>query len=89
LCGLYVRPVEVWCGAALAAAGADPAGEDAQAVLKEWQALLEPFQNMDPSMLQGVNRMYESMGDWPKDGPQTPFSPEVWAFIKAVKAVSG
>ncbi len=72
----------------LAAAGADPAGEAAQALLREWQALLEPFMDMDPTMLQGVNRMYENMGDWPSDGPQSPFSPEVWAFIKSVKAAS-
>jgi DNA-binding transcriptional MerR regulator len=76
-------PVVIAKVEALVAAGADPAGDAAQAVLEEWRALLKPLAGMKPDLLAGANRLYDDMANWPKDSPAAPFSPEVWAFIKA------
>lgn len=68
--------------------GTDPASEKAQAVLKEWNAMTQMIYDIDPTLTRSAARMYDDMDNWPEDGPQAPFSQEVWAFIKAAEAVS-
>jgi MerR family transcriptional regulator, thiopeptide resistance regulator len=67
----------------------DPAGEEAQALRREWQALLAPFAAMaTPAMMEGVSKMYDNMPKWGEHtGGQAPspgFDAEVWQFIQAV-----
>ncbi len=68
--------------------GTDPASQEAQAVLKEWNAMTQMIYDIDPTLTQSAARMYDDMDNWPEDGPQAPFSQEVWAFIKAAEAAS-
>lgn len=63
--------------------GTDPKAPAAQAVLKEWQELMVVFEPADEQLKDGMNRMYDNLDDWPEDGPEAPFSKEVWAFIQA------
>ncbi|UTW55615.1 MerR family transcriptional regulator [Kordiimonas sp. SCSIO 12610] len=63
--------------------GSDPASPEAQALLKEWNALSQPIYDIDPSLAGSVTKMYDNLDSWPQDGPQMPFSKEVWEFIKA------
>ncbi|MGD8327396.1 MAG: MerR family DNA-binding transcriptional regulator [Sphingomonadales bacterium] len=62
--------------------GSDPKGPEAQEVLKEWKALMKAFEPADERIKAGLNRMYQNLDAWPEDGPQQPFSKEVWAFIQ-------
>ncbi len=64
----------------------DPASDDAQAFLREWEALLAPFTAVaTPMMMQGAARLYEKRADW--DGQADPgFSAAVWQFIQAAGA---
>ena len=66
----------------------DPASEAAQALRREWQALLAPFTAMaTPAMMEGVSKMYDNMPKWGEHtGGQPPspgFDAEVWEFIQA------
>ena len=63
--------------------GTKPDSPEALAIAQEWQALLRPLAEADPSLIASSRKLYDNMADWPKDGPALPFSPEVWAFIKA------
>lgn len=64
----------------------DPASAQAQAFVAEWQALLAPFTAVaTPAMQQGVGAMYDRMGEWQGD-VKSPFSAQVWAFIKEAGA---
>ncbi|MBZ6379303.1 hypothetical protein B5C34_08470 [Pacificimonas flava] len=70
-----------------AALGSDPAGEDAQALLTEWEELLAPFLSLaTPAMTRDVQSMYADMPNWGDDAPNPGFSPEAWRFIERVKA---
>lgn len=64
----------------------DPAGDQAQALLGEWGALLAPFNAVaTPEMKAGVQRMYEDMREW--QGEVDPgFDAEVFGFIQAAAA---
>lgn len=64
----------------------DPTSQQARAFKAEWAGLLQPFTAIaTPAMRQGVERMYDRIGDW--QGEQTPpFSARVWDFIKSVPA---
>ena len=63
----------------------DPASNEAQAFLTEWQALLAPFTAVaTPAMMEGATQMYERMGEWQGEGQADPgFDAEVFAFIQA------
>lgn len=64
----------------------DPASDEAHAFYAEWQALLAPFTSVaTPAMRHGVSEMYDRMDEW-KGDVAPPFTPETWAFIKAVGA---
>jgi DNA-binding transcriptional MerR regulator len=61
----------------------DPAGAEAQALLGEWQTLLEPFKQVaTPEMMAGAARLYNRMDEWQGD-QKPPFSIKVWQFIQA------
>lgn len=66
--------------------GTDPASPEAQAIVKEWNAFTQPIYDVDPSLLNSAAKLYDNMDERPKDGPEKPFSPEVWAFVKAAEA---
>lgn len=72
-------------GRAEALVGTDPAAPQAQQVLTDWNNLVQIFANNAPELAASANRMYDNMGDWPEDAPQSPISPDVWAFIKAAQ----
>lgn len=60
----------------------DPVSAAAQAFLGEWQALLAPFLAVaDDTMKAGTANLWNNMDSWP-EGVQSPFSQEVWDFIK-------
>ena len=66
----------------------DPASEAAQALRREWTALLAPFTAMaTPAMMEGVSKMYDNMPKWAEHTAGQPPSPgfdsEVWQFIQA------
>jgi DNA-binding transcriptional MerR regulator len=68
--------------------GTDPAAPEAQAVVKEWQALAQVILDIDPKLADATAKLYDNLDDWPEDGAEPPFSQEVWAFIKAAEAVT-
>ncbi|SDD35433.1 MerR family transcriptional regulator [Kordiimonas lacus] len=68
--------------------GTDPAAPEAQAIVKEWNAMTQVIYDVDPSLMRSAARMYDDMDNWPKDGPVSPFSKEVWDFIKAAEAAA-
>lgn len=62
----------------------DPAGAEAQALLDEWQALLEPFTRIaTPAMMEGVSTMYSDMPNWGEGAPDPGFDHAVWNFVQA------
>lgn len=67
--------------------GTDPASQEAQAVVKEWNALTQVIYEIDPALAGSTAKMYDNLDDWPEDGPEPPFSKEVWAFIQAAEAI--
>ncbi len=66
--------------------GTDPAAPEARAIVKEWNALTQVIYDIDPTLTNTTAKLYDNMDDWPEDGPEPPFSKEVWAFIKAAEA---
>ena len=67
----------------------DPASPQAGELYDAWQALLAPFTAVaTPEMMKGATKLYDAMPEWQGER-QPPFSPEVWSFIKAVKAARG
>jgi DNA-binding transcriptional MerR regulator len=64
----------------------DPAGDQAQAFVDEWFALLKPFSQVaTPAMWQGTAKMYADMPNW-KANPDMGFGHEVWQLIQAATA---
>ena len=64
----------------------DPASNEAQAFLEEWQALLKPFTDVaTPQMMAGATELYNRMDEW-KGEQKPPFSMAVWQFIQAAGA---
>jgi DNA-binding transcriptional MerR regulator len=64
----------------------DPASEQAQAFLDEWNALLAPFNAVaTPEMKAGAAELYSRMDEWQGE-QKPPFSSEVWQFIMAASA---
>lgn len=65
----------------------DPASEQAQAFVREWSALLEPFRAVaTPAMMEGITRMYDDMSNWGESAPSPGFDHEVWTFIQQASA---
>ena len=65
----------------------DPASDEAQALLAEWQELLAPFTAIaTPAMMQGVTKMYSDMPNWGDNAPSPGFDHEVWQFVQAARA---
>lgn len=65
--------------------GSDPASAEAQAILKEWNAMTQVIYDIDPSLMRSAAKLYDNMDEWPEDGPEKPFSAEVWDFIQAAQ----
>ena len=64
----------------------DPASARAQALLDEWNALLEPFARIaTPAMGESVRAMYSDMPNWGEGAPSPGFDHEVWEFIQAAR----
>ncbi|PCI64228.1 MAG: hypothetical protein COB37_02340 [Kordiimonadales bacterium] len=68
--------------------GSDPASEEAQKILLEWNAMTQVIYDIDPSLTRAAAKLYDNMDEWPEDGPEKPFSNEVWAFMQAAQAVA-
>lgn len=67
----------------------DPASSEAQALLAEWKALLEPFTAVaTQAMMRDVSAMYSDMSNWGAGAPSPGFGPEVWGFIQAALAAA-
>ena len=65
--------------------GTDPAAPEAQAIVKEWNALTQAIYDIDPVLTNSAGKLYDNLDDWPADGPEPPFSKEVWAFVRAAE----
>lgn len=70
----------------LVARDADPACPEAIEVVKEWNRYTQTIYDIDPELFKSAGKLYDNLNDWPKDGPEPPFSPEIWQFIKKAKA---
>jgi DNA-binding transcriptional MerR regulator len=68
--------------------GTDPASEEAQALLLEWNAMTQVIYDIDPTLTRAAAKLYDNMDEWPEDGPEKPFSPEVWDFIQKAQKVA-
>lgn len=66
----------------LVATGADPTSDEALEVVAEWNKMTQVIYDIDPKLAGSAAKLYDNLGDWPSDGPEAPFSPEVWAFVK-------
>lgn len=66
--------------------GTDPASVDAQAVAQEWRDMSQALIDIDPLLAKNASKLYDNLDNWPKDGPEPPFSKEVWDFIQAAEA---
>ncbi|MBO6504505.1 MAG: MerR family transcriptional regulator [Kordiimonadaceae bacterium] len=67
--------------------GTDPGSREAQQVVREWNAMTQAIYDIDPALTESAAKLYDNMDDWPADGPEPPFSNEVWAFIKEADAI--
>jgi DNA-binding transcriptional MerR regulator len=72
-----------------AAAGTDPAGENAQALAARWKTLVEGFTGGDSDITASVGRVWQDRSNWPKHMEQKApvIDAEVWAFISKAMAV--
>lgn len=66
--------------------GEDPASERAQALAARWSELVSGFTGGDPSIAEGLNKMYADQANWPSTF-QKPYSDEVGAFICQAMAI--
>lgn len=66
--------------------GTDPAAPEAQEIVQEWNAMTQAIYDIDPVLTESAAKLYDNMDDWPADGPEPPFSKEVWEFVKAADA---
>ncbi len=72
---------------ALVAQGADPASDEALTVVREWNKMTQAIYDIDPKLAGSAAKLYDNLDEWPADGPEPPFSTEVWTFIKKAEAV--
>lgn len=62
----------------------DPESEQALALVREWNQLLEPFTRVaTKEMWQSSHNMYENMDKWQSPTADPGFDKQVWDFIKA------
>lgn len=66
----------------------DPASDQAQAFVREWGALLEPFARVaTPAMMEGSRQLYANMDKW--EGEADPgFDHQVFQFIQQAAAIA-
>jgi len=64
----------------------DPGSEKVQALAERWASLREGFTGGDPSIQEGLNKMYADRENWPASMPK-PFSDEVQAFMAKAMAI--
>ena len=84
----YTRSWEALGARIEAALPLDPADDRAQAFLREWNALLQPFRAAaTPEMMKGAKRFWESGAAFEGDA-KPPFSREVMQFIMAASAAA-
>ncbi len=72
----------------LVSTGQDPAGPEAQALVTQWKALVGGFTHGDAGIQQGLNSMYQDVGDMPAEQRPfpMPYTPEEGEFLqKAMK----
>jgi len=72
----------------LVATGQDPAGPEAQALVTQWKALVGEFTHGDSGIQQGLNSMYQDVGNTPAEQRPfpMPYTPEEGEFLlKAMK----
>ena len=72
----------------LTAAGADPAGAEAQAVVAQYKGLISAFTGGDPEIASGLNKWWEAHNALPAaERPvASPYSPEEQAFLDKAMA---
>jgi len=67
----------------------DPASAEAQAFVREWDALLAPFRAAaTPEMMSGAQGFWDSGRAWQGD-VKPPFSAAAWRFIAEARAAAG
>ena len=66
----------------------DPAGAKAQALAARWKSLVGEFTGGDPTIQEGLNKMWSDQQDWPAPAQRNyHIKPETTEFImKAMKA---
>ena len=70
---------------ALIAAGADPQGEQAQAVTKRYRNLVEQFTGGDPEICDGLTKFYRDRENWPASW-KAPCSQAVLDFMAKARS---
>ena len=65
---------------AAVAAGVDPASEQAQALARRWQTLIDAFTGGSTAVASGLKKLYADQSNWPSTFKR-PCSDEVGAFI--------
>ena len=73
----------------LVSTGQNPDGPQAQALVTQWKALVGEFTHGDTGIQQGLNSMYQEVGDTPAEQRPfaMPYTPEEGEFLlKAMKA---
>jgi DNA-binding transcriptional MerR regulator len=81
----YARQWQELGGRIEAALPLDPGGDEAQAFVAEWDALLAPFRAVaTPQMLAGAQSFWEKAESY-QDQVRMPFSPAVMRFIQAAR----
>ncbi len=68
--------------------GTDPATPEAQAIVEEWNELTQAIYDIDPVLTNSAGKLYDNLDDWPADGPEPPFSKEVWEFVRAAERIA-
>jgi len=64
----------------------DPAGEQAQAFVAEWDALLAPFRALSTAQMMAGAQSFWEKSDRYRGQVQLPFSPEVFFFMQGAQA---
>jgi DNA-binding transcriptional MerR regulator len=75
----------------LTAAGADPAGAEAQALARQFQQLIRAFTGGDPEIAAGLKQWWQKHNALPANQQpiQSPLNPEEQAFLHQAVAASG
>jgi DNA-binding transcriptional MerR regulator len=73
----------------LADAGADPAGNEAQALADRWMGLVSEFTHGDPGITAGLQKFWGKLGELPEEAAalRNPLDPQQQAFVDRVLSV--